>query len=372
MSMDERPSAQERTEAATPRRREEARQRGDVARSQDLSSAAVLLAGMGALSLAGSQALGTFARNLLAQSASWASARPLTEQSSADLLRTLTAQTLAALSPFLVGMAAVVLVVNLVQARGVFSLEPITVNWSRISPVGGLGRLVSLQSTFTLVKSLLKLAVLGTVAYVAIKGRWYQILSLGEAEDPSETLTVMRSMALNVAVTTSLGFLALAGVDYLFQLQQHEQGLRMTRQEVVREFRETEGDPLIKSRIRAVARALSRRQMMRRVAEADVVVTNPTHLAIALKYDLAEASAPIVLAMGARKLAERIREVARGAGVPLVENPPLAHALFATARVGSPIPPALYLAVAEVLAFVYRRQHAPLLASAALHPRGTT
>jgi len=351
----ERPSAQERTEAATPRRREEARRRGEVARSRDLSGAAVLLAGVAALGMAGGTALASFARRLLAESAGWVAARPLSEQAASDLLRSVAMQTLSALAPFLVGMAAVVLVVNLVQARGVFSLQPVAVNWARMNPVAGFGRLMSLESSFTLVKSLLKLAVLGLVAYLAIARRWYPILALSDSE-PRQILAAMRAMALGLAVYTSLGFLAIAVVDYLFQFRQHEQNLRMTRQEVIREYRETEGDPLIKSRIRAVARALSRRQMLRRVAEADVVVTNPTHIAVALKYDPAEGAAPIVLAMGARKLASRIRELARAAGVPLIENPPLAQALYATAKVGAPIPPALYLAVAEVLAFVFRRQ----------------
>ncbi|HVO36458.1 MAG TPA: EscU/YscU/HrcU family type III secretion system export apparatus switch protein [Gemmatimonadales bacterium] len=364
--MAERPSPQERTEAPTPRRREDAHRRGQVARSRDLSAAAVLLAGIGALGLAGGQALGAAGRQLLVQSASWAAARPLTEQSAAELLRGVTAQTLAALSPFLTAMAAVVLVVNLVQARGVMSLDPIAVNWSRINPLAGLARLVSLESIFGLVKSVTKLAGLALVAYLAIASRWYRILPLGEA-GPHEILVDLRSSAVALAVYTSLGLLAIAIADYLFQFYQHEQSLRMTRQELVRELRETEGDPLIKSRLRAVARALRRRQMLRRVPEADVVVTNPTHLAVALRYDPAEAAAPIVLAMGARKLAERIRALALAAGVPLVENPPLAQALYATAQVGSPVPPSLYLAVAEVLAFVYRRQRLlPNFARAAL------
>jgi flagellar biosynthetic protein FlhB len=364
--VDERPSPQERTEAPTPRRREEAHRRGEVARSRDLSSAAVLLAGIGALSLAGGRALGVAGQRLMVQSASWSAAEPLTERSAAELLRGVTAQTLATLGPFLIATAAVVLVVNLIQARGVMSLDPISVNWSRVNPLAGLRRLVSLDATFGLVKSVLKLAALALVAYLTISSRWYRILSLGEG-GPSDILTDMRSAAVALAVCTSLALLAIAIADYLYQYYQHEQSLRMTRQELVRELRETEGDPLIKSRLRAVARALRRRQMLRRVPEADVVVTNPTHLAVALRYDPVEGAAPVVLAMGARKLAERIRALALAAGVPLVENPPLAQALYATAQVGAPVPPSLYVAVAEVLAFVYRRQRlAPSFARAAL------
>jgi flagellar biosynthetic protein FlhB len=166
----------------------------------------------------------------------------------------------------------------------------------------------------------------------------------------------MRRMGVGLAISTGLAFLAIAGGDYLFQFFRFDASLRMSRQEIVQEYKETEGDPLIKSRIRAMARALSRRKMLRDVPTADVVVTNPTRLAIALKYDAAVSSAPIVVAMGARKLADRIRALAREAGVPIMEAKPLAQALFATAKIGEPIPPALYLAVAEVLAFVYRQR----------------
>jgi flagellar biosynthetic protein FlhB len=326
----------------------------------------VLLAGIGALGMAGARAMGAAGQRLMLQSASWAAARPLTERTAADLLRGVAAQTLATLGPFLIATAGVVLVVNLIQARGVMSLDPVSVHWSRINPLPGLRRLISLDAVFGLVKSVLKLAALALVAYLTLSSRWYRILSLGEG-GPSEVLTDMQSAAVALAVCTSLALLAIAIGDYLYQVYQHEQNLRMTRQELVRELRETEGDPLIKSRLRAVARALRRRQMLRRVPEADVVITNPTHLAVALRYDPAEAAAPIVLAMGARKLAERIRALALAAGVPLVENPPLAQALFATAQVGAPVPSSLYVAVAEVLAFVYRRQRLmPNLARAAL------
>ena len=142
--------------------------------------------------------------------------------------------------------------------------------------------------------------------------------------------------------------------DYAFEVYRYEKSLRMTKQEVLREHKESEGDPLVKSRIRSLQRATSRKRMLRDVSKADVVITNPTHIAVALKYNAGENSAPLVLAMGERKLAERIKALAARAGVPMVENRPLAHALLATAKVGQQIPASLYAAVAEVLAYVYR------------------
>jgi flagellar biosynthetic protein FlhB len=159
-----------------------------------------------------------------------------------------------------------------------------------------------------------------------------------------------------MALFVGLVFLLIAGLDYGFQVWQFEKSLRMTKQEVVQEHRQTEGDPMVKGRIRQLQKAMARKRMLTNVATADVVVTNPTRIAVALKYDPLVSPAPVVLAMGERLLAKRIREIAARAGVPIIENKPLARALFATAKVGTPIPPALYVAVAEVIAFVFRRK----------------
>jgi flagellar biosynthetic protein FlhB len=171
---------------------------------------------------------------------------------------------------------------------------------------------------------------------------------------------VARALAIRMAVLVGLVFLAIAALDYGFQLWQYEKSLRMTRQEVIQEHRETEGDPAVKGRIRQLQRAMARKRMLSKVATADVVVTNPTHIAVALKYDPLVSAAPVVLAMGERLLAQRIREIAMRAGVPVVENKPLARALLANAKIGQAIPPALYVAVAEVIAFVFRKKGAPL------------
>jgi flagellar biosynthetic protein FlhB len=169
-------------------------------------------------------------------------------------------------------------------------------------------------------------------------------------------LLVIRAYAVRILASAGLALLFLALADYGFQVWQHEKQLRMSRQELKQEHKETEGDPNVKARRRSLARSLARRRMLLAVSQADVVVTNPTHVAVALKYDPTIADAPVVLAMGERKVAEQIKRLAAEAGVPTVENRPLARALLASARVGFPIPLELYVAVAEILAFVIRQR----------------
>jgi flagellar biosynthetic protein FlhB len=165
---------------------------------------------------------------------------------------------------------------------------------------------------------------------------------------------VVADYAARLLLAAGLAYLLLAAVDYAFQIWQHEKQLKMSKEEVKRETKESEGDPFLKARRKGIARSLARRRMMLAVSEADVVVTNPTHVAVALKYDPSVSIAPIVLALGERKVAQRIKELARKHGVPTVENKPVARALLATATVGEAIPVEMYVAVAEILAFVYR------------------
>jgi flagellar biosynthetic protein FlhB len=230
-----------------------------------------------------------------------------------------------------------------------------TPDFSRISPLAGVKRLFSTQSLFTLFKAILKLSALGMLTWYALRAAWPDLAGLG-GEEAAVSLTVIRSLVLRLVAMVGLGFLAIAALDYGYQIWKHEKDLKMTRQEIVQEHKESEGDPLLKSRMRTLANALMRRRMLHKVKEADVVIVNPVHIAVALKYDMGQDGAPMVLAMGRRKLAEKIKALAAKAGVPVQENRPLARALIATATVGKPIPPALYAAVAEVLAWVYRRR----------------
>ena len=195
--------------------------------------------------------------------------------------------------------------------------------------------------------------------YFALGTATGELAILGQS-GPYTLLEFMRRYTVRMLLSAGGAYLALALGDYAFQVWQHEKRLRMTREEVKREAKDTEGDAVVKVRRRTMARQLARRRMLGAVQDADVVVTNPTHVAVAIKYDPRTAHAPVVVAMGERKVAERIKELARDADVPLVENRPLARALLATAEVGRAIPIELFVAVAEVLAFVYRSRGAGL------------
>ncbi len=352
---DETASAQERTEQPTPRRRQQAREEGRVARSAELSAAVVLLGGTVALASAAGTGLAWQVLRLFREAAQALSAGPLTLAGATAWLRGVILGVLLALLPFALMVTATVVLANLLQTRGVVSGTPLAPDWSRLSPAAGLKRLVSLEAPASLLKSLLKLAALGSVTWLVLRRGWPELTALTQA-DPAAILAALRSLALRLALATGLAFLVVAGLDYGFQLFRYERSLRMTRDELIREQRETEGDPLVKSRIRSVARARARQRMLQAVPRADVVIVNPTHIAVALRYDAAIAPAPIVVAMGERKLAERIRAIASQAGVPIVEDRPTARALLATGKVGQMIPPALYAAVAQILAWVYRQR----------------
>jgi flagellar biosynthetic protein FlhB len=351
---------QERTEAPTPRRRDEARKEGRVPRSQELSGAVLLLAGTTALALAGGASLARQAMALLrGASIAWLTADPMTPANAVSLIEEVMRTTLLALVPFLAGVAGISLLVNAMQARGVISTEPLVPKLSHVDPIAGLGRLFSVDAVFNVLKGVAKFAVISAVAWMVLRRAWPEILSTSGAPVP-QILGTTRALAVRMALMVGLVYLAIAAADYGFQLWQYEKSLRMTKQEIVQEHRESEGDPQVKGRIRQLQKAMARKRMLTSVATADVVVTNPTRIAVALKYDPLVAAAPVVIAMGERLLAKRIRELAQRAGVPIVENKPLARALLANAKVGQPIPAALYVAVAEVIAFVMKLKGAML------------
>jgi flagellar biosynthesis protein FlhB len=362
-------TGQERTEAPTPRRRELARQEGRVARSHELAAATVLLSGAAMLATTGGSSIGRFTVSLFQECTELISAGPLGAAGAITLLRKGTLQFLTSLVPFAAAITGVVLLVDLAQTRGVLSTAPVTPKLTNISPGTGLKRIFSGQSLFTLLKSLVKLAILGLLTYGVIARSWPELTSLAEA-GPTEVIAVLRNLLCRLALLVGLAFLGISVFDYFYQRYSLEKSLRMTRTEVIQEHKESEGDPLVKSRIRTLMRAQARKRMLQRVPLADVVVTNPTEIAVALKYDPDVAPAPIVVAMGQRKLAERIRAIAVKSNVPIVENRPVARALLATGKVGKQIPSALYIAVAEILAFVYRKRAAVVQATNALLNRG--
>ncbi len=346
---------QEKTEQPTARRRQKAREEGQIAKSAELSAVAVMLAGAAMLATSGGAPLADFAMRITRTSAQALSGGELTAAGAVEMLGGTVLQLMWALMPFAVGVTAFTLLVQLAQTRGLVTTATLTPKWSHLNPASGIKRIVGMDGVVQLIKAVLKTAALGAVTTAVLHQSWPELMSLAEQGAPA-IAAVMRVLTFKLAFVTALAFLIVALADYGYQWFRIEKQLRMSRQEVVLEGRESEGDPHVKARIRAMQRQHARQRMLQAVPSADVVITNPTHIAVALKYDVSVSNAPVVIAMGERKLAERIKAIAKAAGVPMVENKPVARALLATSAVGHPIPPALYAAVAEILAFIYRRR----------------
>jgi len=349
-------SMQEKTEEPTLKKRLDARKEGQVPRSQELNTAVMLMSG-GLILATLAPGLGANLRDLFGHGLFVAGAAPMDAASAAGLLRSTGWRVLGMLTPMLLALAGCALLVTAAQARGVLSPKPLGPNWKKLDPIKNAKRLLGWQPWMELFKSLLKLGIVGTVIYVALSRAWPEIVTLAQ-QSPLALLEVVRAYGVRLLVTAGIAYVSLAAADYAYQLWQHEKQLKMSRQEVKDEHKQSEGDPMIKARMRSIGRQLARRQMFREVPTADVVITNPTHIAVALRYDPQQSDAPVVVAMGQRKVAERIKLLARENGVPCVENRPLARALIASARVGTTIPAELYIAVAEVLAFVFRQRAA--------------
>ena len=339
----------QRTEKATAKHRKEMREKGSVARSTELSGWASLLVAVSLLpwlgGLAANRVSGFF------QDTTRAMAHPGLGTAVGLLGRGLETAALAALPILLVGGGvAVVIAVGQVGLR--FTPKALGFRFSRISPKAGLSRLFSGQGLWTLGKTLLKMGVLAIVGYLILHGLMHAVLG-----DSTLPLPVTLSAAASTVVDLMrfIGVLALviAGADYFFQRRTYQQKLRMTKQEVKDERRQSDGAPEVRRAMRSKARRFTRMHVMAAVANADVVVTNPTHYAVAIAYDRKNDRAPRVVAKGAGYLAAGIKEHARNCGVVIVENPPLARSLHASCEVDDIVPPRLYAAVARLLAFVY-------------------
>jgi flagellar biosynthetic protein FlhB len=353
-------SEQERSEAPTQKRRDEAAAEGRIPRSQDLNAAVLLLASALAVN-ATAPALAAALRDMMGAGLALTAAAPaLTGEGAVALLRAVGWKTLVAMAGFLGAMSLAALAVSGAQARGTFSAKPLAPKFERINPAQGAKRILGKQGLVELTKSLLKLLVVGWAVWGVLRTAWPDVAALPQ-QSPRALLEVVQKYGVRMLTNAGLAYVALAAADYGWQLWQHEQSLRMTKEEVKQENKNSEGDPMVKSRQRALGRQRARQQMFKDVPQADVVVVNPVHIAVALRYDPSVAPAPYVVAVGRRKIAERIKQIAYDSQVPVVENVPLARALVATVKVGTMIPSELYVAVAEVLAFVIRQRQRPVL-----------
>jgi flagellar biosynthetic protein FlhB len=346
-----------KTERPTPRRRERARDKGQVARSRDLSGACAALAATMLLAYQMShfpQAWHRFLRDCLDGAVS-------------GTLR------MDGLPPFLahsgmfmaiaaaLGLGWLVAVsTSLAQGGAVFAPSALMPTASRMSPSAKLGQIFSASAFRGLLKSLLPAAVVTYGAVLCLHRDWLPLMTL-PGRSSRGVLGFAVDRIFEVGWKASLVLLAWAVIDYFFERQQNESGLRMSRQELVDEYKETEGNPVVKARIRRLQRQMRRRKMLEDTKRATVVITNPTEFAVALEYG-PEMAAPIVVAKGRNLLAAEIKQIARWHGIPMVENPPLAHILYRSVEVGQSVPPKLYTVIAEVLAAIYRAQARALAA----------
>lgn len=345
---------EEKTEEATPRKKREARKKGQVPKSMEFNSVLVVLVAFVVLNVFGGYFIRNLHRFLLE------SFRPETlntivdEVSVIDLLAKRFIFILTAFLPVGAAVAAAGVAINLLQTRGVFTAETLKVRWDRINPVQGFKRLFSPRSLVELAKALFKLGVIAVIIWGTYRDKAFPLVETSLLTPVWQAVEMTWRMLYQMVVRICLFLLVMAVGDYMYQRYEYYRNLRMTKKEVKDEYKQTEGDPLIRSRIRRQQREMAARRMMSQVPRADVVITNPTQLAVALRYDPEEMSAPQVLAKGEGYLAERIRAVATEHNVPVVENKPLARALYKTVEVDDYIPAHLYQAVAEVLAFIYQ------------------
>ncbi len=344
-------SYQDRTEQPTPKRRSEAREKGQVARSRDLSAALVLLTGLGVLACWVSF-MGSGAAAILRSALEGLRPGMVSEAQFHVLFLKYGLATGQLLAPLWIFLMATAVLANYLQGGWIFSPGRLVPDFSRIQFFAGFKRLFSAVSLVELAKSLAKVGCIGLVVYYFLKSRLFTLFPL-VYQETGQLAVLLKSTSFQVAWRVVLLLLALGFLDYLYQRYRFEKSLRMTKQEVKDEMRQTEGDPRVKTRIRSLMRQLASRRMMAAVPKADVVVTNPTRLAVALKYDSATMIAPQVVAKGRGFVALKIIALAQEAGVPRVENRELAQSLFRLVEVGQTIPTSLYRAVASVLAYIY-------------------
>ncbi|MFZ3101242.1 MAG: flagellar biosynthesis protein FlhB [Desulfitobacteriaceae bacterium] len=335
---------------ATPRRKQEARKKGQVFKSTELNSAILLLGLVAVLKYWLPEMLFRMEK-LFAYC--WSQATDWTYQSVASLMLNLLWQGSIIVGPiFGVGLLLAILS-NYLQVGTLFTLESIKPQLSRISLISGAKRMFGLKAWVEVSKSLFKVILIGYFLYASIRDNLQIFPALQQLDLGQSTIFLGRAI-LNLAWKIALSFLILAIFDFLYQWWEHEKNLRMSHEDMKEEFKQTEGNPQLRAEIKRKQRAMAMQRMMQDLKKADVVVTNPTHFAVALRYDLKENKAPYVVAKGQDEVAKRIREFAKEYNIVIMENKPLARAIYAQVEIGQAIPNDLFKAVAEVLAFVYR------------------
>lgn len=345
----------EKTEEATPKKLEDARKKGQVAKSMDLVAAFVLLGFFLVLKVFAGWVGNSFESVYYSNynSISDIVKDGFTTNRTVVVLRQSLLSILKIGFPFFVSSYVISIVISIWQVKWKVTAEPLKPKLNKINPVSGFKKIFSKDKLFDLVKSIVKLIILGTVVYVTLKEKWGYIVQFYDYT-LEQAIWSVGTVIIEIGLKISIWFLIFAFADLFYQKKKFAKDMRMTKQEVKDEYKNTEGDPQIKGKIRQRMREAARQRMMQAVPEADVVITNPTHFAVAIKYDKDVSSAPVVVAKGADYVAAKIKEVARENDVEIVENKPLARMLYFNVELGDEIPQEMYQMVAEVLAYVYR------------------
>jgi len=347
--------AGEKTENATPKKKQDARKKGQVAKSQDVNTAVVLLAVFLFLMFFG-KTMTERMIGVLRHALQNYMLMDLTEKNIETILIEILAELAIFLGPVMMVALVAGVAANYAQVGFMFSTEAIQMKLEKINPISGFKRIFSMRAIVELIKSILKISFIGLIAFSVLWSRMDEVLLLS-SKSIAAALSTIASLTLQMGLFASGALLFLSLLDYLYQKYDFEKSIRMSKQDLKDEYKNIEGDPLIKSKIKQRQREMAMRRMMQEVPKADVVITNPTHFAIALKYDEQKSDAPIVVAKGVDFVAQKIKLIAKENEVATVENRPLARALYSQTEIGDAIPEEFFKAVAEILAFVYQTKN---------------
>lgn len=355
--------ADERTEEATPKRREDERKKGNISRSQDMTAALTISAAVGLLFVLAPIILEKL-KNLLYYTCTHLKPDEIEVNDIITIFAPYAKITGEILLPFLLGLMVVTALIMRLQVGALFATEKIKPKIDKLTPSSILKGLKKILNPFEpknmveITKSVLKMAVVGYCGFAAVNGRKDELLGLLGVDIPT-AFAVLASILTQMIINICVAMLIIGFIDKKYQDYEYNKSLKMTKQEIKDEWKNMEGDPIIKSKIKSAQMQFMRQKMMSAVPKADVVVANPTHFSVALKYDKDIAPAPVVVAKGVDYMAFKIREIAKANGVPIVENKPLARSLYKLVQVDQVIPAELYVAVAEILAFVYGKDGPP-------------
>jgi len=345
-------SSQEKEEAPSEKKRDDARKKGTVAKSTEVNSVFVLLTAIFLLRLTGPWMMREF-DNHIREYFALCSVPDMSMQRLIELSQGAIIVLIKIILPFAGAILCAGVLANVVQIGLLFTFEPMIPKLEKLNPISGFGRIFSMRTVVETLKNILKICLIGYIAYATLKGKYEILITLADVSIMMIWQFVLAA-TYDIFLRTALVMLLIALADYGYQRYEHEKKLKMSHQEIKEEHKQMEGDPQVKARIRALQREMARRKMMDQVPQASVVVTNPTHLAIALLYDPEKNDAPLVVAKGKDLTALRIKKIAEENDVPLYEDKPLARAMYDMVEVGEPIPGEFFEAVAQIIAYVFK------------------